>query len=89
MLFMIIETFKHADAAAIGKRFTKNGRMLPDGVTYHASWIDRARMRCFQIMEASDVALVNQWANRWADLIDFEIIPVQSSADFWADIPRG
>jgi len=62
--------------------------MLPEGVTYHASWIDRARMRCFQIMEASDIALVNQWANRWADLIDFEIIPIQSSTDFWADIPR-
>lgn len=85
---MIIETFKHGDAAAIGKRFTQNGRMLPEGVTYHASWVDRARMRCFQIMEASDLELVNEWASRWADLIDFEIIPVQSSADFWADTPR-
>lgn len=88
MLFMIIETFKNGDAAAIGKRFTESGRMLPEGVTYHASWIDRARMRCFQIMEAPDAKVLAQWAGRWQDLIDFEIIPVQPSADFWSGAPR-
>jgi hypothetical protein len=24
------------------------------------------------------------WVNRWADLIDLEIVPVLTSADFWA-----
>jgi len=58
--------------------------MLPDGVTYHASWVDAKGMRCFQVMEAGDSALLETWTKRWDDLVDFEIIPVQSSAEFWA-----
>ena len=38
MLFMVIERFK--DARAIGERFERMGRMLPDGVVYHASWVE-------------------------------------------------
>jgi hypothetical protein len=52
MLYMVIEHFKRGDAAAIGQRFQKSGRMLPEGVTYHASWVDLTGVRCFQIMEA-------------------------------------
>ena len=44
MLFMIIEHF--TDATAIGERFKAKGRMLPEGVTYEASWIDSAGDRC-------------------------------------------
>jgi len=35
VLFMVIETFR--DRKAIGERFERCGRMLPEGVTYHAS----------------------------------------------------
>ncbi len=38
MLFMIIEHFK--DVAATGERFRAKGRMLPEGVTYQASWVE-------------------------------------------------
>jgi len=58
--------------------------MLPDGVTYQASWMDVAGSRCFQIMEAPDVNSLNEWVRRWADLVEFEITPVLISADFWA-----
>jgi hypothetical protein len=50
MLFMIIEHFKNV--SAIGERFRAKGRMLPEGVTYQASWVDSRRLRCFQLMEA-------------------------------------
>jgi len=53
MLFMVIERFKHGDATLVGERFKGSGRMLPDDVVYHASWVDSAGTRCFQIMEAS------------------------------------
>ena len=56
MLFMVIETFK--DVRAIGERFKQKGRMLPDGVVYHASWVEPSGARCFQIMEAQDAALL-------------------------------
>lgn len=58
--------------------------MLPEGVTYLASWIDSAGARCFQVMEAPNSELLNSWVSRWDDLIDFEIVPVLTSADFWA-----
>jgi hypothetical protein len=42
MLFMVIERFKHGDATLIGERFKRRGRMLSEGVAYHASWVDLA-----------------------------------------------
>jgi hypothetical protein len=84
MLFMVMERFKHGDAGLVGKRFKLRGRMLPEGVAYHASWIDSAGTRCFQVMEASHPELLDTWVSCWEDLVDFEIVPVLTSADFWA-----
>lgn len=84
MLFMVIERFKRRDLAPVGERFQRHGRMLPEGVTYRASWMDAAGTRCFQLMEAADAESLNPWVSRWADLVDFEIIPVLTSADFWS-----
>ena len=81
---MVIERFKHGDATLIGERFKRNGRMLPEGVAYHASWVDSAGTRCFQVMEASHPELMNLWVSRWDDLVDFEIVPVVTASDFWA-----
>jgi uncharacterized protein DUF3303 len=84
MLFMVIETFKGGNSKAVGERFATNGRMLPDGVAYHASWVDPTGNRCFQIMEASNRESLDAWITRWNDLVDFQVIPVLTSADFWA-----
>ena len=58
--------------------------MLPEGVAYHASWVDAASARCFQIMEAPDRGSLGVWVGRWRDLIEFEIIPVVESKEYWA-----
>jgi len=87
MLFMVIENFRNGDAVAVGKRFKQSGRMLSEGAAYQASWIDSRGTRCFQIMEARDSELLKTWTSRWDDLTDFEIVPVESSADFWAKVP--
>jgi hypothetical protein len=84
MIFMVIERFQHGDAKPIGERFARSGRMLPDGLVYHASWVDAAGARCFQVMETANPGLLQTWTSRWNDLIDFEIVPVLTSADFWA-----
>jgi uncharacterized protein DUF3303 len=83
MLFMVIERFKDRDPKRIGERFSRHGRMLPEGVTYHGSWVDSVGSRCFQLMEASDEESLTPWTTRWNDLIDFEIVPVLASRDFW------
>ena len=38
--------------------------MMPEGVVYHASWIDPAAARCFQVMEADSVEQLRQWASQ-------------------------
>jgi hypothetical protein len=89
MLFMVIESFKDGDARAIGERFKRSGRMLPEGLLYQASWVESTGARCFQVMETADPELLKTWVSRWNDLIDFEIVPVQSSAEFWAQTRLG
>ena len=83
MLFMVIERFK--DTGAVGERFQRQGRMLPADVAYHASWIDPATQRCFQLMEAPDRNALEPWALAWADLMELDIVPVVTSAEFWKD----
>jgi hypothetical protein len=68
MLFMVIERFKNADPNPIGERFNHSGRMLPDGLTYHVSWVDVTGTHCFQVMEAPHRELLDAWISRLDDL---------------------
>jgi hypothetical protein len=81
MRYMVIERFKDGEAAEIYRRVRDRGRMLPDGLTYVASWVDLEFTRCFQLMETDDASLFDLWARAWADLIDLEITPVRTSAE--------
>jgi len=49
--------------------------------------MDAAGSRCFQILDAPNVEALVAWVSRWDDLVDFEIVPVLASAEFWADMP--
>ena len=82
MLFMVIENFK-GNIEAVGERFRQRGRMLPEGVVYHASWIEADGSRCFQVMEAPTREALDAWIERWRDLVDFEVISVLTSTDYW------
>ena len=81
---MVIETFKNGDPAPVRERFARQGRILPDGVRYEASWLEPGGSRCFQVMEAPDLATLDVWIARWSDLVDFEAVPVLTSQEFWA-----
>lgn len=84
---MVIERFKNGDPKPIGDRFRKQGRMLPEGVEYQTSWIDPVAGRCFQIMEAPNLESLDEWTRQWDDLVDFEIVPVLTSAEYWTNLP--
>lgn len=83
MLFIVIETFKKGTLQAVGERFQRRGRMLPAGVMYVNSWMEATGSRCFQLMEAANKESLQQWIERWNDLVNFEIVPVLTSAEFW------
>jgi hypothetical protein len=80
-LFMVIEHFHPGQAAAVYRRFRERGRMAPEGLSYVSSWVDLDFRRCFQIMQTEDRSLLSEWTANWSDLCDFEIIPVQTSAE--------
>jgi hypothetical protein len=78
---MIVEHFRDGDAASVYRRFREKGRMAPEGLRYVSSWVDEKVERCFQVMETEDRSLLDQWMKNWADLVDFEVYRVISSAE--------
>lgn len=81
MLFMIVEHFKNDDPAPVYHRFREQGRLAPDGVSYISSWVDDKMRICFQLMEAPDIKLIEEWISHWSDIVEFEVYPVITSAE--------
>lgn len=79
MLYMVIERFK--DAPEIYRRFREKGRMMPAGLEYVSSWISTDLKVCYQLMQTEDESLFRPWTDNWDDLMDFEIVPVKTSAE--------
>jgi hypothetical protein len=86
MQYMIIEHFRNGDLLPVYRRFRDHDRLAPDGLRYVASWVTDDFRRCFQIMECEDRALLARWMAGWDDLIDFEVIPVVTSAEAAASV---
>ena len=81
MLFLVIETFRGGDPRPVYRRFAERGRLAPDGLAYVSSWVTTDLRRCFQVMECDDRTLLDAWMERWRDLVDFEVLPVVTSAE--------
>lgn len=86
MLYMVIERFKHRDAAAVYRRVRDKGRLIPDELKYVSSWVETNWDRCFQLMECDDPQRFEPWIAQWGDLVEFEVIPVVTSAEARAAI---
>ena len=78
MLYMILEDFQGQEEA-VYRRFRDEGRLAPEGLRYVSSWVTQDLQRCYQIMECSDSRLLDEWIDRWKDLVKFEVIPVMTS----------
>ena len=81
MLYMVVEHFRNGDPLPVYRRFRDKGRLAPAGLLYVSSWVTQDSRRCFQIMECNERRLLDQWVAQWQDLVDFEIIPVVTSAE--------
>jgi Protein of unknown function (DUF3303) len=78
---MVIEKFTQG-AAPVYERAAERGRMLPPGLEYVDSWIEEPDLRrCFQLMETDDPKLFDHWIAAWADLAEFEVVPVITSGE--------
>jgi len=72
--YMVIEQFAPGVKDRVYERFREKGRMLPDGLSYIDSWLEKDGDRCFQLMETNDRSLFDRWMDNWKDLVTFEII---------------
>lgn len=89
MLFMVIERFRGGDPLPVYRRFRDEGRLAPDGLRYVASWVTLDTATCYQVMECADRRLLEEWMRRWEDLVEFEVVPVVTSAEASASVaPR-
>jgi hypothetical protein len=80
-LYMVIENFRNGDAVPVYRRFRDRGRLAPAGLSYVSSWVSDKFDRCYQLMEAEDRALLDQWIENWTDIVDFEVHAVISSTE--------
>ena len=81
MLYMVVERFKEGAAVKVYRRARDRGRMTPPGLEYVSSWVDLDFRTCYQLMRTEDAVLFSTWTDAWKDLVDFEIIPVRTSAE--------
>lgn len=81
MRYMVIENFRPGQVGAIYRRLEESGRHMPAGLTYVGSWITDDLTRCYQVMECDEARLLDEWIAHWADLVDFEVVPVISSSE--------
>jgi Protein of unknown function (DUF3303) len=81
MRYMVVERYRHG-AEPVYARVAERGRMLPPGLEFVESWVDERTLgRCFQVVETADPELIERWIEEWADLVEFEVVPVISSRE--------
>ena len=79
--YMVIETFLPGCKGKVYERFLQKGRMLPEGLIYIDSWLEKDGDRCFQLMEAQDPSLFHQWIKHWDDLVRFEFVEIVEKSE--------
>lgn len=81
MRYLVIEHFRGGDPVPVYRRFRAQGRLMPPGLSYVSSWITDDLSRCYQVMETAERELLDRWLAEWSDLVDFEVMPVLTSAE--------
>lgn len=80
-LYMVVERFRGGDPVPVYRRFRDHGRLAPEGLSYISSWVDQRLESCFQLMETDNPQLLQEWIAQWDDIVEFEVIPVITSAE--------
>ena len=74
--YMIVENYKADCFEKIYERYNSKGRLFPEGLHFLNSWVNKEKNVCFQLMEANDPELFYAWFEKWNDLVDFELYPI-------------
>jgi hypothetical protein len=88
MLYMVIEHFHEGAAPEVYKRFRECGRSLHHVLTDVPRCNEPTLLRFCQVMQWDDPAVFAECTAKWTDLMEFEAIPVITSAEA-QEIMRG
>ncbi|MEN3371231.1 MAG: hypothetical protein V7609_3374 [Verrucomicrobiota bacterium] len=77
MRYMVIEKFAPGCKVAVYERFREKGRMLPDGLLYVDSWLEKDGDTCYQLMETDSPELFDRWIDQWKDLVSFKVTELE------------
>lgn len=72
--YIVVENYRKGCFDKIYDRFHSNGRMLPPGLFFIESWLEKSGERCFQLMETENPDTFKEWTKNWDDLVEFDII---------------
>jgi Protein of unknown function (DUF3303) len=75
MLFIVTWTARPEHRNAAFERFVKTGGKPPKGVKFAGRWHAVGRITGFAIAETNDLALIQQWALDWSDLLSMDVYP--------------
>jgi len=89
MLYMVVETFCDGDAVPVYRRVRDSGRGIPAGLRYVSSWVTADMKRCYQIMETDRRALLDEWIRHWANIVEFDVFEIITSAEARAVVDPG
>lgn len=81
MHYMVVERFLGGRAEPVYRRFADRGRLAPEGLEYVSSWVNLELGVCYQVMACKDPSLLQAWMANWEDLVEFEVVPVVTSAE--------
>jgi hypothetical protein len=81
MLFMITYAFAPDARNSAQERFKKTGGMPGAGVKFHGRWHALAGGHGFVLAEGNDSVAIGRWMQEWNDLLEFEVIPVNTDED--------
>ena len=59
--YMVVENYKNGCYGKIYERYNSKGRLLPTGLQFLNSWVNKKRNICFQLMETNDENIFNKW----------------------------
>lgn len=74
--YMVVEKFKPGCFDKNNALWNEKGRMLPEGLYYLNSWVNKERDICFQLMETNDESLFDSWTEKWKAYTDFDVYPI-------------
>ena len=81
MQFMVTYVFSPDARNAAQERFKKTGGQPGAGVKMLGRWHAIAGCHGFVLAESNDGVAIGKWMQEWTDLLEFDVIPVNTDED--------